>query len=173
MAGDIKLKYLASTTLADSGFNSLAASTTRVAGYATVAVDCGGDAGGPLLDVLLAGSFTAGAASNNAGQIDIWVIGAQNQTPVWPSVFDGAGGTETVPSVNVLYGCGRLAASISGDSVNSRVYSFAPVSVASLFGGTLPDQFVVFVSHNIHTTTVAWAASGHVVYTTPVVAQYT
>ena len=173
MAGDIKGKFLASVTLADTGLNSLAASSTRLAGYETNAVDVAGISGGPPLDILLAGTFKAGAANAQAGQIDVWVIGALNDTPVWPDVFDGTASTETATSANVLQACGRLAAVLVGDNVNDRSYSFAPVSVASLFGGVLPDQFVVFVAHNIQTTTNAWASSGHAIYYTPVLAQYT
>jgi hypothetical protein len=173
MPGDIKQKFLASAVLADSGLNSLAASSTRLSGYETVAVDVAGISGGPPTDILLSGHFKADAANHNAGYIDIWVIAAENDTPDWPDVFDGTASAETASSANVLNACGRLAASIAGDSANDRVYSFAPVSVASLFGGVLPDQFVVFVSHNIHTSTNAWASSGHEISYTPVLQQYT
>jgi hypothetical protein len=173
MAGDIKGKYLASVTLADTGLNSLAASSTRLAGYETNAVDVGGISGGPPVDILLSGTFKAAASNGQAGQIDVWVIGALTDSPIWPDVFDGTASTETATSANVLNACGRLAAVITGDNVNDRSYSFAPVSIASLFGGVLPDQFVVFVAHNIQTTTNAWASSGHAIYYTPVLAQYT
>lgn len=173
MAGDIKSKYLASVTLADSGLNSLAASSTLVAGYETNAVDVVGITGGPPTDIILSGHFKAAAANHSAGQIEVWVIGAENDTPVWPDVFDGTASTETVSSRNVLFACGRSAGVISGDSANDRVYTFAPVSVASLFGGVLPDQFVVFVTHSIQSGTNAWAASGHAIYYTPVLGQYT
>lgn len=173
MAGDIKLKYLASATLATSGLNSLAASSTYVGGYETDAVDVGAYSNGPPIDMLLAGHFKAAAANHNAGQIEVWVIGAENDTPTWPDVFDGTGSAETVSSRNVLMACGKLAAVIVGDSSNDRVYSFGPVSVAALFGGSLPDQFVVFVTHAIQSSTNAWASSGHAIYYTPVLAQYT
>jgi hypothetical protein len=173
MAGDIKLKYLASVTLADSGLNSLAASATYVAGYETVAVDAGAYSGGPPLDFLLSGHFKAAAANHAAGNIEVWVIGAENDTPTWPDVFDGTASAETVSSRNSLFAYGRLAAVITGDSANDRVYTFAPVSVASLFGGSVPDQFVVFVTHAIQSSTNAWASSGHAIYYTPVLAQYT
>ena len=75
MAGDIKLKFLSSVTLADSGLNSLAASSTYVAGYETNAVDVGAYSGGPPTDILLAGHFKAAAANHAAGNIEVWVIG--------------------------------------------------------------------------------------------------
>ena len=173
MAGDIKQKFLASVTLADSGLNSLAASATYVGGYETNAVDNGAYSGGPCLDFLLSGHFKAAGANHAAGNIEVWVIGAENDTPTWPDVFDGTASAETVTSRNVLFACGRLAAVIAGDSANDRVYSFAPVSVASLFGGYVPDQWLVFVTHAIQSSTNAWASSGHAIYYTPVVNQYT
>ncbi len=173
MAGDIKQKLLASVTLADTGLNSLAASGTYLGGYETAAVDNGAYTGGPCLDFLLSGHFKAAGSNHNAGNIEVWVIGSENDTPTWPDVFDGTASAETVTSRNVLMACGRLAAVIVGDSSNDRVYSFAPVSVASLFGGAVPDQWVVFVTHAIQSSTNAWASSGHAIYYTPVVAQYT
>lgn len=175
MAGDIKLKYLSSVTLAGDGLKNLAASSTYVGGYETVAVDVGAYSGGPPIDMLLSGHFKAAGANHAAGNIEVWVIGAENDTPVWPDVFDGTASAETVSSRNVLFACGRLAAVIAGDSANDRVYSFAPVSIASLFGGSLPDQFVVFVTHAIQSSTNAWANSDgvHAIYYTPVLAQYT
>ncbi len=176
MAGDIKQKLLASVTLADSGLNSLAASGTYVAGYETNAVDNGGYTGGPCLDFLLSGHFKSGSANPNtaSANIEVWVIGSENDTPTWPDVFDGTASAETVTSRNVLQACGRLAAVITSDaSTNDRTYTFAPVSIASLFGGAVPDQWVVFVTHAIQTSTNVWATSGHAIYYTPVVAQYT
>ena len=173
MAGDIKQKFLASFTVVDSGLNSLAASSTRLAGYESNAVDVGAYSGGPPQDVLLAGYFTAAGSNSQAGQIDVWVIGSLNDTPTWPDVFDGTASAETVTSANILYAIGKLAVSITGDNTTSRVYPFGPVSVAALFGGVLPDQFVVFIAHNIQTSTNAWHSSGHAIYATPVLGQYT
>jgi hypothetical protein len=173
MAGDIKPKYLASVTMTVTGLQSLAASSTRLAGWESAAIDIVGMSGGPPADILLSGTFVAGGANSQAGQIDVWVIGALNDTPTWPDVFDGTDGAETVTSANVLQACGRVAISITGDNVTSRSYSMAPVSVATLFGGTLPDQIVVFVSHNIQTSTNTWASSGNALWYTPVLAQYT
>jgi hypothetical protein len=173
MAGDIKSKLLASQSLASTGLNSLAASTTRLAGYETNAVDNGAYSGGPCLDYLVSGYFTAAAANHNAGQIDVSVVGSLNDTPNWPDVFDGTASAETVTSANIAASILKPIATILGDSTNDRVYPFGPVGIAQLFGGSVPDQWVVFVSHNIHTTTNAWASSGHLITYTPVLAQYT
>lgn len=173
MPGDIKAKYLASVTLIDTGLNSLAASSSWTGGYETNAVDVGAMSGGPPTDIVLSGHFKSAAANPNPGFIEVWVIAAENDTPTWPANFDGTASAVTVVSRNHLLSCGRLAGVISADSANDRTYTLAPVSVASLFGGVLPDQFVVFVTHNIQTTTNTWASSGHAIYYTPVLLQYT
>lgn len=173
MPGDIKTKYLPSVTLASTGLDALAASSTLVAGYETNVVNVTTISGGPPIDILLSGQFKAAAANPNAGQIEVWVIASENDVPNWPDVFDGTASAETVSSRNVLFGCGRLVAAISGDSVNSRIYSFAPTSLASLFGGVLPTHFVVFVTHNIQSTTSAWGTGDNFIYYTPVLGQYT
>lgn len=173
MAGDIKAKYLASVTLASTGLDALAASSTLVGGYETSTVNVTTISGGPPTDILLSGHFKAAAGNHSAGQIEVWVIGAENDTPTWPDVFDGTAGTATVNSRNSLFACGRIAAAISGNSVNSRIYSFAPTSLASLFGGVLPTHFVVFVTHNIQSTTSAWGTGDNAIYYTPVLGQYT
>ena len=173
MAGDIKPKYLSSFSIVSSGLNSLAASSSRLAGYETNAIDLAGYSGGPLSDLLIAGHFTAASTNSQVGQIDVWVIGSQNDTPRWPDVFDGTASTETVTSANILSSSGRLAISITGDNVASRVYDFGPISVAALFGPYMPKRIVLFVAHNIHTTTNAWHSSGHEIWGTPVLDQYT
>jgi hypothetical protein len=173
MAGDIKPKYLSSFSIVSSGLNSLAASSSRLAGYETAAIDLAGYSGGPLDDLILAGDFVAGGANSQAGQIDVWVIGSQNDTPRWPDVFDGTASAETVTSANILNAIGKLAVSITGDNVNSRTYDFSGVSVRSLFGASMPKQIVLFIAHNIHSGTNAWAASGSEIWGTPVLSQYT
>lgn len=173
MAGDIKPKFLASFTVVDSGLNSLAASSTRLSGYESNAVDNGAYSGGPICDFHLAGYFKAAAANHNAGQIDVSVVGCINDTPEWPDVFDGTASAETVTSSNVAAAILKPVETIAGDSSNDRVYPFGPVGVASRFGGYVPDQWVVFVAHNIHTSTNAWASGGHKISATPIIEQYT
>lgn len=173
MAGDIKPKLLASVSLVSSGLNSLAASSSRLAGYETAAVENGAYSGGPCADYLISGYVKAAAANHNAGQIDISVVGALNDAPAWPDVFDGTASTETVTSANIFASICKPVATILGDSTNDRVYPFGPTGIAQLFGGYVPDQWLLFIAHNIHTSTNAWASSGHEIWYTPVLDQYT
>ena len=56
-----------------------------------------------------------------------------------------------------MNGIVKLAASLVIDSTSNRDYFFGPVSIASLFGGSLPKFWGVFVAHD---TAVALNATG-------------
>lgn len=152
-----KNAYAASSNLTFTSLNSLAASTTLTNGAQSAVVD---NTTNLYLDYHLSGDFVAGSTNTQAGTILVYVVG-QRDDSTWPDQFGATDATRNVTSANVLANFGRLAASMATDNSASRSYDFGPVSVASLFGGTLPAKFVVFVTHTAHTSTNAWASSGH------------
>lgn len=168
---DVKVAYAASAAVTIT-LASLAASSTLLAGRESTAVDNG--ASNKYLDELLAGFLRTGAANLQAGTIQVAVVGNIDDTPTWPDVFDGTDSVETV-SVQAMYDqvC-RVISSIATDTTQ-RIWPFGPTSVASMFGGVMPDQYVVFVSHNAHTSTNVWSAteSDHGIKRTPVYATVT
>lgn len=173
MAGDIKLKRGASSALTVTNLHSLASSQTWEGGWTSAAIDCA-----EHLDIMLSGSFTTHASNRQAGTISVWVYAALNDTPTWPDIFssgtEGTEGTATVTDTEERDSALRLVAAIPVDSTASAVYTFPPTSLAALFGGNLPTDLAVFVSHNCSTTTTAGlASSGSALYITPVYAQYT
>lgn len=175
MAGDIKLQYAASQALTVTNLHSLASSATWEGGWTSAAIDNGTT---EYVDVYLAGTFTTHASNRQAGSINIWAYAALNDTPTWPDLFsagtEGTEGTATVHDTEQRDSGMRFVASITVDNGASEVYTFQPVSIASLFGGILPDQFAIFVSQNAATTTAAGlAAAGSALYYTPVHYQYT
>ena len=174
MAGDIKGKYLTSVVLATPG--SVNGSSSYTGGYITDVVDVSAISGGPPTDLLLTGHFVAPAANMTGGNIEMWVIAAERDTPQFPAGFDTTAaptGTMTVPSRNSLLACGRLGSIVVADAVASRQYTVAPFSVSSLFGGSLPRHFRVFLTHLIATNGNAWASSGHEIAYMPMLLQYT
>ena len=160
----IKVAYAAASNLTFTSLNSLAASSSWLAGAESTAVD---NTSNLYTDYLLSGKFTAGAANNQAGTIEVGVVGLLDDS-TWPDVFDGTDSTESITSAGVKAGIVRIAAVIAGENSASRVYYFGPVSVANLFGGSLPKKFVVWVAHNIATSTNIWHTTGHQVTITPV-----
>lgn len=152
---DAKVAYAASTTPTMT-LASLAASSTFLAGRESSAIDNG--ASNKYLDMLLAGHYRTAATNLQAGAIRTHVVGARDDTPNWPDVFDGTDSTETVSASGIYDSVCRRVSEITTDATQ-RTWSFGPVALASFFGGNLPDQFVLFVSHTAHTSTNAWSST--------------
>ena len=152
-AGDIKLGTAASSALTIT-LASLAASSTWAVGRESASVD---NTTNLYLDYLLSGKVTTGTGPT-AGVIEVWVAGIMEDTPTWPDVFAGAdaGRTITAPVADVKAAALKLAFIVNTDTTANRTYWFAPVSVASLFGGVCPLKFSIFVTHStvavIHAT---------------------
>lgn len=141
----VNIAYRASSTITISPQN-IASSTGFTGGVESNVYD---NTTNKDVDVLLAGLWTCGTTPTIDTQCRIYVGAPRDDTPTYPDVFDGTGSAETVTSAGVGRGFLRLAATIDIDTTTSdRGYPYGPVSVADLFGGTLPPKFFVFVAHN-------------------------
>jgi|SRR6185369_681543 len=159
MAADYKIKYPSdSVTITATGLASLGSSSTFVAGYELDTVS-----NRTNVDVthLLSGKITVGTTPTINTQIQIWMIPAKSYasgTPVWPDVFDGTASAETVQSAGSLAGYGVLLKSILVDATTSNLaYEFSEIDLAAANGGSMPFDYVIFVTHN---TGVALNATG-------------
>lgn len=153
---EIKIKYYTAVELTYTSLGALAASSTWVAGAESTAVD---NSSNLYDDYLLAGNFKTGAANAKIGRLEIWVF-AQLEDTLWPDVLDGTDSAETFSSVDAKNSGGKVAGVVNASvATNDAVYPFGPVSVAQLFGGVCPRKFVVFVTHDIQTSTNALAAA--------------
>lgn len=140
-----KIEYGTSTSLTNA-VASLASSSTWTAGYESDVVD---NTTNKYLDYVIDGFYTAGTTPIANTEIRIYVVARWDGTN-WPDVFDGTTGAETVTSEGVRDGFARLGAVIRVDSTTSdRAYPFA-FTVASLFGGVCPPEFVLFTTHNMN-----------------------
>lgn len=132
-----------------TGFGALPTSSTFVAGWEFGAIS---NRTNLDLDHILSGKIEVGTTPTINTQIQIWVVPARSfasGTPTWPDVMDGTASTETWTSVGIRDGAAVLAKTILVDATTSnRDYYFGGVSVAALFGGNLPPDYVVFVTHN-------------------------
>jgi hypothetical protein len=165
---DVKVAYAASASVTIT-LASLAASSTLLAGRESTAVS---NTSNKYLDYLLSGFYKMAASNNQAGRIVTAVVGSLDDTPTWPDVFDGTDSTETVTDQPTFDSVCRIASDIANDNTASQVWYWGPVAIAGLFGGIVPQQFVVFVSQSAHTSTNAWSSteSDHGVKTTGVYA---
>jgi len=174
MAGDIKDKYVASSTLTTTALQSLASSQDWTAGWGSASISNLSDLN---LDGLLGGTFTTHASNRQAGSINIYLIAPLNDTPTWPASASGTIGTEGAISFTDTEerdaAC-VLLASITVDNTASAVMPFPMRAIAAQFGGEMPTHFVIFIAQNCTTTTTAGlASSGNALYYTGKLKQYT
>lgn len=149
---DLKIKY-PSTSSVDLGItlSGLATNAQNVflAGRESDAVD---NTTNLDVDHLLSGTITVSSTAPTVSRsINIYAyapVSVASGTPTYPDVLDGTDSAETMTSANVMSVALRGVASITIDATASRVYPFAPVSIASLFGGALPKFWGVFVAHD-------------------------
>ena len=148
------INYTAAATITISPA-SLASSATFVAGREATAIS---NSSNLFVDALLSGAITVGTTPTINTQIEVWVIAALNETPTWPDVMDGTDSAETWTSVGVRNGAARRIAVLDVDATTSNVaHEFSGISIAEAFGGTMPDDWTIWVTHN---TGVALNATG-------------
>lgn len=174
MSGDIKLKYAASSALTVTNLHSLASSQDWTAGWTSASVN---NTSNCYSDYSYGFTFTTHASNRQAGQINIYVIAALNDTPTWPATASGTIGTEGALSFTDTEerdSLCRLLGTILVDSTASAIYTFPPTAIAALFNGVVPPYHAVFVAQNCSTTTTAGlASSGSAGYQTASYGQYT
>jgi len=117
------------------------------------------------LDYLISGKITNGTGPG-LGTIEVWAVGSIDGT-TWPDVFDGTESSETISSTSVKNEICKLVSSIANYSVSNYAQYFGPVSLASIFGGTLPKAFIIFVVNGSGVALNA-TASNHQIRLTPV-----
>ena len=114
------------------------------------------------LDHLLSGVIVAGSVAPTVSRsIQIFAYAASSTAagvPTYPDSITGTDAAKTMTSANVQSSALVFIASITIDATASRTYTFAPVSIASRFGGVLPKFWGVFVAHD---TAQALGSSGH------------
>lgn len=147
---DIKVKYPStSSTAITITLASLASGSAGVftAGREGTAVD---NTTNLDLDHLVTGKITTGTSPTASRFINVYAyapISMSAGTPTYPDVLDGTDSDETFTSANVMNSIVRLVASITVDNTSNRTYSFAPVSIADLFG-KMPPFYGIFVAHD-------------------------
>jgi hypothetical protein len=152
------INYTASALVfGTTDLDSLASSSTWLAGRESAVIS---NASTLYVDMALTGRFKANNTSPTIGQIHVYVGAALNSTPEYPDVFDGTSSAETVTTADIKNSILKLAALITTDATANRIYEFAPVSIASLFGGIMPQRFFVFVTHSMVQALNATATNG-------------
>jgi hypothetical protein len=164
--GDTSLFWGADTQLTIT-LASLAASSTWVAGrnstaYVVSTLD-------NAIDVLLSGKIGAGTITTTGGFCEIWVVAPIDDAPEWPDSITASDANFTWTSADIKRSGAKLAAIIKMDTTDDRVYPFSPRSIAALFGGVLPPQFVVWVTQSTDAALSA-TAGNHEITVQPIYA---
>jgi hypothetical protein len=155
--GDFKIVYAANQVMTIT-LASLATDANLLTGREGTAID---NTTTLYDDFLLDGKITVGTTPTTAKEIRIYVVGLFGDAS-WPDVFDGTDSAETVSQVGVRDSACKLAAVMATVATSDQGYPFGPISVAALFGGTLPKKFAVFVTHNTAVNLHATAGNHYV-----------
>jgi len=147
MSTTFKPLYVASASVSFStNLNGLASSSTWTAGVQSDQVD---NTTNLYDDVLLSGQIKVGTSPTAGTQINIYVVACMDAGSTYPDTITGAGtAAKTWTSQNVQNAGAKLLKSMLVDSTTGRIYYFSNESVAALFGGVVPQKFVVFIAHN-------------------------
>lgn len=147
MATVFQPKYAASASVNFStNLNSLGSSSTWVAGVQSDQID---NSSNLYDDVLLSGQIKLGTSPAASSQINIYVVACMDAGSTYPDTITGAGtAAKTWTSANVQNAGAKLLKSMLTDSTTGRIYYFSNESVAALFGGVVPQKFIVFVAQN-------------------------
>lgn len=159
-AGDIKRAYAASSALTVTNLHSLAASSTFLGGWESVAID---NTSNLYLDYRVTAKLVTHASNRQAGTLRLYLVGPTDDS-AWPDVIDGTESAKSWTDTEERDAVAILAGETTVDNTGSATYEIHVPSVAACFGGNLPKKFVVFITGDAATSTNAQlAAAGSVV----------
>lgn len=142
-SGDVKNAYAASSAITVTALQSLATSSTHVAGWESGAID---NSSNLYTDYRIQALIKVAAAGLSAGEIRMHVVAEMNDT-TWPDVFDGTESTETVTSVEIRNAICHLVAITATTTTASRSYYLSCPSVRQVLG-LVPRKFVIYISQS-------------------------
>lgn len=161
MTTTLKPVYGASSALTTTNLQSLATSSTLLAGWSSAVQD---NTTNLSMDELITGTFKMGTTPTVSTIIEIWAWSILDDTPTYPDTITGTESLKTLTSTNTkLAGGFKWCESITIDATSAAVYPFA-FSLANAFGGYMPKKWGLWVVHN---NVVTWAASGNVITRIP------
>lgn len=163
---DAKVAYAASAAYTIT-LTGLGTSSTLVAGRESTGLS---NASNKYLDELVAGLITVGTTPTASTYIEVHAVGALDDTPTYPDVFDGTDSAETVTSAAIKAAiCRPIGIMLVDATTSDRGYPFAPSGIRQLFGDALPPAHAIFVTHSTAVNLNATAAN-HYIKHTPVYA---
>lgn len=167
----LEIQYGTDVALTVTNLQSLATSSTRLAGWTSGTIDNRTE---KAVDYLISGEFKVHASVAPTDFTSILVLAyaihrENSGTPVWPDLFSsGTEGTEGAATVTDseerINGMVPLWEGMI-DTSTGAVHVMPPRSIAAAFGGHVPQRFALFVVHN---TGQNLQSSGNALYATPI-----
>lgn len=104
------------------------------------------------VDSIVGGAIAApGSAPNGGTFIEVWLFGSWNNGTTYTAGAGASDANLSLATTGVKQLMSRVA-SIAQTDTTARAYDFGPVSVASAFGGSMPDHWGVFIVHDLGVT---------------------
>jgi len=113
------------------------------------------------IDVLVGGKVTTGTSPTAARQIEIWCYASYDDTEFSGTATGSDAGLTPIEKTLM-----RLLTIIPTGNTSDRTYKWGPFSIAQAFGGVIPVQFGIFVTHNTGVNLNSTGSNHEVVYTT-------
>jgi len=141
---DVKTAYGTGTAYTIT-LASLASSSTFVTGREGTAIS---NTTNLYLDYLIGGQVTVGTTPTINTQIQLRAYGSLNDTPTYPSVFDGTDSDETITNTGILNGIPILSILDVNATTSDLAYPVFPLALSNAFCNLIPKNHGLFVTHN-------------------------
>ena len=128
-------------------FANVASSSTLTAGVESNEIS---NASNLYVDVLVQGKVYPGTTPTSGKTIAVYVWGSDVSLATTAlDVLDGTASAETITNEGVRNGFMKLGAAVTLTAATSnQEHPVGPFSVASLFGGTMPKFWGLFITHD-------------------------
>lgn len=155
---NIKTAYASSTAMTFTSLNSLASSSTLLAGASALAVD---NTSNLYLEYGLDGFIknNTGSAPTVGTEIDTYLYRAYDDTPTYPDTLLGTDAAKTITTTNILNNGLKQVSSNTVAATTSQINPVDAGAISGYFNGLTPSLWSVFVVHN---SGQSLAASGNV-----------
>lgn len=125
------------------GMTTPSSDANLLAGRQSTAVDQGSN---NYVDIMIGGHFVGPSSGAAAGTIQVYAYGSWDDGTTYQSTMTGTDGNLTVNAqtkalLHLLY-------RITTNTTNGQVYKWGPVSLANVFGGTMPERWGLWGVHS-------------------------
>lgn len=158
---DVKAAYVASADYTCT-LTGLATDANLLTGRESNGISNGTN---KYLDEMVSGKITAGTSPTAAKVIEVHAIGALDDTPNYPDVFDGTDSAETITSADIKAAIVAPIAIMGTSNTSDRTYPFKMTGLRQLFGDVLPVAHDLFVTHSTAVNLNATAANQKLTHT--------